>query len=168
MSEVQHTRVTLVPAKPRTFEVMLHTLPGTRHGLEGRWFGLGPFATRLEGQEAYNMLCAEFDEAAPVVVVLVATTYYEEADMFRDRILEARGRAPLIRRDPMTPLSRTMLKRLVTATAPVSPGRTNSTPAAPRPAAPRRRRLWPVLAACTGGAGVISLLLWGAAFLSQG
>ena len=95
----------LLTRPDRTFEVLLHTLPGTRFGLEERWFNVGPFAERLDAQEEFDLLCREFRDDALVVILLVASVHDDATGLYRDRILESRGRAPLIRRDRMASLS---------------------------------------------------------------
>lgn len=118
----------------RTFEVLLYTLPGTRFGLEERWFVVGPFADRLNAMAEYEMLCREFREDALVVLLLVAVVLHEETGLYRDRILSARGRAPLIRRERMAPLSAQERRRLIAATAPLRRTPRRSAQPPPQPA----------------------------------
>jgi hypothetical protein len=133
----------------RTFEVLLYTLPGTRFGLEERWFVVGPFAERLDALAEYEMLCREFREDALVVLVLVAVVLHEETGLYRDRILAARGRAPLIRRERMATLSAQERRRLIAATAPLR--RMARRPAPPPPK--------------SGGTPLLAIIGWGAVAL---
>lgn len=134
----------------RSFEVLLHTLPGTRNGLEGRWYMAGPFAERIDALLEYDQLCREFGQRALVVLVLVAVIWDETTGLYRDRILEARGRAPLIRRDRMLPLTTEARRRLLAASAPLRTVRS-----APRPPAARRGWDWPALA---GGLAAVAAI----------
>lgn len=143
----------------RSFEVLLHTLPGTRDGLEGRWYMAGPFAERLDALVEYDLLCREFGQRALVVLVLVAVVWDEETGLYRDRILEARGRAPLIRRERMVPLTAAARKRLLGATAPLRTLR-----GVARPPAPRRGWDWRTIAVAGAVVGVLAgAALWAVA-----
>ncbi len=154
-SETLSPVATEAPAD-RSFEVLLHTLPGTRNGLEGRWYMAGPFAERIDALAEYDMLCREFGQRALVVLVLVAVAWDEETGLYRDRILEARGRAPLIRRERMLPLGTETRRRLLAATAPLRTVRS-----APRPPAPRRGWNWRAIAAgLVAVATLAGLALW--------
>lgn len=153
--------VGLLTRPHRTFEVLLHTLSGTRFGLEERWFNLGPFTERLDAQIEFEMLCREFREDSLVVILLVASVHDDATGLYRDRILESRGRAPLIRRDRMAHLSAAERKRLLAATAPHR--RVARTAGAGVPT--RRDAGWPWAAAWGGAAVVAVLLLWALAVM---
>lgn len=154
----------LLTRPDRTFEVLLYTLPGTRFGLEQRWFHIGPFADRLDAQEEYEQLCREFREESLVVVLLVASVHDDATGLYRDRILEARGRAPLIRRDRMTELSALERKRLLAATAPYRRTPRTGPPAPP----PRSSRGWTLMLAWCGAPVIVWLTLWFLATLAPG
>jgi hypothetical protein len=97
----------------------------------------------------YEMLCREFREDALVVLVLVAVVLHEETGLYRDRILAARGRAPLIRRERMATLSAQERRRLIAATAPLR--RMARRPAPPPPK--------------SGGTPLLAIIGWGAVAL---
>lgn len=151
----------LLTRPDRTFEVLLHTLPGTRYGLEERWFNVGPFAERLDAQEEFDLLCREFAEDALVVLLLVASVHDDATGLYRDRIVESRGRAPLIRRDRMASLSALERKRVLAATA---PQRRVARPAGPG-LAPRPSSRWPWAGGMIGAAMVLALLAWAVAVM---
>lgn len=154
MPSETHAPMALQSRVDRTYEVLLHTLPGTRFGLEGRWYILGPFAERLDAAAEYEALCREFAADSLVVVVLVAVVHDDVTGLYRDRILEARGRAPLIRRERMQQLSGQERRRLLAATAPYR------RQPRPRPAGPAPEPSLP-WAWLVGGTGVLLLLaLW--------
>ena len=143
----------LALVEDRTFEVLLYTLPGTRFGLEGRWYVVGPFAERLDALAEYEQLCREFRPDSLVVLLLVAVVPDAATGLYRDRILEARGRAPLIRRDRMAQLSAQERRRLIAATAPLRRRITRRPMAQP----PAPAKPWPRLAAA-GGAILAAIL----------
>lgn len=139
----------LLTRSDRSFEVLLHTLPGTRYGMEARWYQLGPFAERLDALAEYEALCRDFPPGTLVVPVLVAVVHDDATGLYRDRILEARGRAPLIRREGMLHLSTPERRRLIAAAA-----------------APRRPRRGPLAPAAEGGRWTwLRIAAWGTATL---
>ncbi len=146
----------LLTRPDRTFEVLLHTLPGTRFGLEERWFNVGPFTERLDAQEEFDLLCREFREDSLVVILLVASVHDDATGLYRDRILESRGRAPLIRRDRMASLSAAERKRVLAATA---PHRRIARAAGPG-VQPRKDPGWPLAVSCAGVLAVVALVVW--------
>jgi hypothetical protein len=122
-------RQTRPPHAAPQHEVLLYSKRGTRFGMGERWWLAGSFPDRLDALHEFRALCREFRPELTVVLV-VAAVEDPATGQYRNRVVDARGRAPLIDRDAMSPLTPRDRGRLAKATLPEREMRRHDLPAA--------------------------------------
>ena len=136
---------------PPSYEVLLHVATG-RNAHASRWYLAGSSASRSSAGALYREVCEEFPKGA--TVLLIASTHEETSNLFRDQIIEANTRAPLIDRKRMAKLSsenRHRLARTVRATTELRTKREKTS----QPQTRSNKLWWPLtimsVAACAAG-----------------
>jgi len=85
------------------FEVILFADWPTRYGAAGRWFILGVYPSRGGAWAAFREITAELPD--PRIQVALVQSTPDPSGRFVDRIVEARGRLPMIERAKLVPLT---------------------------------------------------------------
>ncbi|MDO9712154.1 hypothetical protein [Paracraurococcus lichenis] len=145
------------PRIATTYEVLLFADMGTRLGIERRWLIAGSHASRRGATAQYEELNREFPHPR-VKLLLVAAVHDAATGLFRDRVLESRGAAPLIQRKQMQRLGAGERAKLAAALGPPPAARSIRPPTPP----PRRAGLgvgtWVLGLALLAGFGAAVLL----------
>lgn len=116
-----------------TYDVLLYADAETRIGLDRRWLIAGSHASRGAAAAQYSEMSAEFPTES-VKILMVASVHDEATGRFRDRIIQARGLAPLIDRRHARKITVADRQRLAKALCP--PMRAARPKAPPPPSTP--------------------------------
>jgi hypothetical protein len=99
-----------------SFDVLLFAPIPTRLGKAGRWFIAGSHPSRPRARLQMGELCEEFPDPR-IIILLVMSAFDAGTERFHDRIVDARGLAPLIDRKTLEKLTPVARREIVAATA---------------------------------------------------
>lgn len=91
------------PMVPLLYEVLLHAERPSAFGQKGRWYLASAHQDIAGAETAYRALAAQFSDPA-ITLAVVRSEHDPSSGLFRDRIVKASGRVPMIQRSTMEKL----------------------------------------------------------------
>jgi hypothetical protein len=144
----------------RVFEILLHAETSTRFGRRGRWYLADANTDRRVGERIFTELCGRYPHPG-ISVALILSEFNPETGLYHDRVLQHRGRMPLIKRAEVKRLTEEA-KREIARAYPVEAAGKNIDLGRAQPAVVRSAgSAWPWIAVACFGIVVFAALRGG-------
>lgn len=144
----------------RTFEILLHAETSTRFGGRGRWYLAGANTDQRVAERLFTELCERYPQQG-ITVALVLSELSRETGLYHDRVVQSRGRAPLIKRAEIKPLTEEAGREIARAHPAAAAAREIDLGRSPAAAVPSANSPWPWIAAACFGMAIFAALRGG-------